>query len=280
MPLELISRSHFLGYPGFSSWVVKHARHFLGLGHTKLIDAEATRRGMFVEMTVVQRQAAPEPQPQPQPDAREVGELEGVTAQSRESDSPRPKLSSGEKLLFVVTASLSRTFPVRVMTLTGKAINIRCLADSTVADLKAKIQNCEGIPPDQQRLVFKGGQLSDTSTVKELGISSGATVHLVLRLRGGCFVGGTPVAMADGTCKPIEHVQVGDRVMTLSAGCAISEVIPHSHHAQYSNARFALEETAGLLLKQKQASSVKHGLCYCTAHRHRWPQCAANRTSR
>ena len=82
----------------------------------------------------------------------------------------------------------SDTKRIYVKTLQGKNISLDVQDGESIDSIKKKIQDKEGIPSDQMRLVFNGKQLEDQNTIQDYGIDSDSTVHLVLRLRGGCLM--------------------------------------------------------------------------------------------
>lgn len=74
---------------------------------------------------------------------------------------------------------------IKVRTLTGKEIELDIESDYKVSRIKERVEEKEGIPPVQQRLIYGGKQMADDKTAAEYNLEAGNTLHLVLALRGG-----------------------------------------------------------------------------------------------
>ncbi|XP_043324864.1 NEDD8-like [Cervus canadensis] len=92
----------------------------------------------------------------------------------------------GQKQQFIcVQPQTEKKILIKVKTLTGKEIEIDIEPTDKVERIKERVEEKEGIPPQQQRLIYSGKQMNDEKTAADYKILGGSVLHLVLALRGG-----------------------------------------------------------------------------------------------
>eukprot|EP01084_Bolivina_argentea_P159025 276980_1 len=102
--------------------------------------------------------------------------------------------------------------------ITGTVITVNVKSTDSIQNIKMRIADQEKISPEQQIIMFDGKELEDRITLSDYGIQNETMLRLVLKLRGGCFLRGTMITLANGTEHVIEHIEKNDQILMNSDG--------------------------------------------------------------
>eukprot|EP00467_Chlorarachnion_reptans_P001439 CAMPEP_0114488420 /NCGR_PEP_ID=MMETSP0109-20121206/1317_1 /TAXON_ID=29199 /ORGANISM="Chlorarachnion reptans, Strain CCCM449" /LENGTH=530 /DNA_ID=CAMNT_0001664805 /DNA_START=6 /DNA_END=1595 /DNA_ORIENTATION=+ len=139
-----------------------------------------------------------------------------LAEQRNRTKAPADPLSSTRSCNSSCASRRADTFQIFVKTLTGLEFHIYVNPSDTVKVVMSKVMDKTGLPIDEQRLIYAGAQLEDHCAISQYNIKEGELLHVVQRLRGGCFRGNTKIALANGKNVAISDIRPGDAVKSFN----------------------------------------------------------------